>query len=83
MDMRLISQETHNYLRGIVGIDGWVKKAIALKSYSDQTPTNFDSDLEGVYLMLMGYALENLAKSIISCNAYDKKPADVTPLRKN
>lgn len=79
MDMRLISQKTHQYLRGIVGIDRWVDLAIALKSYADLRPTTSGSDMGGVYLMLMGYALEDLAKSIILCKAYDAKPTDVSP----
>jgi hypothetical protein len=76
-------KETHTYLRGIVGIDGWVDLAIALKTYADNRPTKSvdDNDMDAAYLMLMGYALENLAKSIISCRAYDAKLVDVSAFK--
>ncbi len=32
--------------------------------------------------MLMGYVLEDLAKSIILCRAYDANPLDITPFTK-
>lgn len=73
---------THTILRGIVGIDSWVDLAIALKSYADHRPagsvTDYPTSMDAVYLMLMGYALEDLAKCIILCRAYDANPLDIT-----
>lgn len=77
---RVISQRTHIYLRGIVGIDRWVDLAIELKKYADTRPTDCDDDDQNaVYLMLMGYVLEDLAKGIIACRAYDETITDVIP----
>lgn len=81
---RIISHETGLYLRGVVGIDGWVNFAIALKTYADcrQSVTSGspeDTYLDSVYLMLMGYALEDLAKCIIAHKAYNPGIEGVTP----
>lgn len=77
--IRIVSHRTGLYLRGIVGIDGWVNYAIALKAYADcglASPLDNSND---VYLMLMGYALEDLAKCIIAFKAYTPQITDVTP----
>lgn len=77
---------THTILRGIVGIDGWVDSAIALKSYADHRPkipvADYPTSMDAVYLMLMGYALEDLAKCIILCRAYDANPLDIASFAK-
>lgn len=77
---------THTILRGIVGIDGWVDLAIALKSYANHRPAgsvaDYPTSMDAVYLMLMGYVLEDLAKSIILCKAYDANPSNITLLAK-
>lgn len=79
--IRIINHETWLYLRGIVGIDGWANFAIALKAYADSrhniSTENPSQDL--VYLMLMGYALEDLAKCIIAYKAYTPAITDVIP----
>ena len=79
---RIISHETWLYLRGIVGIDGWANFAIELKAYADcrqvASPENSTTS-NAVYLMLMGYALEDLAKCIIANKAYTPAITDVTP----
>lgn len=77
---------THTILRGIVGIDGWVDLAIALKSYADHRPAipvaDYPTSMDAVYLMLMAYALEDLAKGIILCRAYDANPLDIASFAK-
>ena len=79
-DVRIISHETGLYLRGIVGIDGWADFAIALKTYADCKPIiSPETTPNAVYLMLMGYALEDLAKCIIAYKAYNATITDVTP----
>lgn len=81
--IRIVSHETGLYLRGIVGIDGWANFAVALKTYADcrqaATTSSENTNLDSVYLMLMGYALEDLAKCIIAYKAYTPKITDVTP----
>ena len=79
IDCRIISHETGLYLRGIVGRDGWTDFAVALKSYADCKPSPSGTTINAVYLMLMGYALEDLAKCIIACKAYTPGITDVTP----
>jgi len=79
---RIISHETGLYLRGIVGIDGWANFAIAIKAYADCKPVTSPENTtasNAVYLMLMGYALEDLAKCIIAFKAYTPAITDVTP----
>lgn len=78
---RIVSHKTGKYLTGIVGLDGWANFATTLKAYADSNPI---ASLEGsvsdyVYLMLMGYALEDLAKGIIAHKAYTPAIRDVTP----
>lgn len=79
--MRTVSHKTGEYLRGIVGIEGWADFAIALKAYAArrQSISTGNSTPNAVYLMLMGYALENLAKCIIVYKAYTPAITDVTP----
>jgi hypothetical protein len=82
MSARIISHETWLYLRGIVGIDGWANFAIALKAYADCKPTTSSKDAvypNAIYLMMMGYALEDLAKCIIAYKAYNAGITDVIP----
>jgi len=78
---RIISYKTGQYLTGIVGIDSWLNFAIALRAYADCKPTTSSGDTtsSAVYLMLMGYALEDLAKCIIAYKAYTPEITDVTP----
>ena len=78
---RIISYKTGQYLTGIVGIDSWLNFAIALRAYADCKPTTSSGDTtsSAVYLMLMGYVLEDLAKGIIACRAYDETITDVIP----
>lgn len=85
MRARIISHRTGLYLNGIVGIDGWANFAIELKAYADCRPTEpaADSKQNYVYLLLMGYALENLAKGIIAYKAYSPKITDATPFEEN
>ncbi len=77
---RIISYKTGQYLTGIVGIDSWLNFAIALRAYADCKPTTSSGDTtsSAVYLMLMGYALEDLAKCIIAYKAYTPEITDVT-----
>lgn len=79
--MRLISHKTGQYLNGIVGIDGWANFAVALKAYADCRPTTSSENpiRNAVYLMMMGYALEDLAKCIIARKANTPAITDVTP----
>lgn len=83
---RIVSRKTGMYTRGIVGIDGWANFAVALKTYADcrQVPASNgpseDTNQNSVYLMLMGYALEDLAKCIIAHKAYNQKIEDVKDL---
>jgi hypothetical protein len=84
INARVVSHKTGQYLNGIVGIDGWANFAIALKTYAGcrQSATSGSSEdtyLDSAYLMLMGYALENLAKCIIARKAYNPGILDVTP----
>lgn len=79
--VRIVSHETGQYLRGIVGIDGWAKFATALKAYADCRPATSSENSatsNAVYLMLMGYVLEDLAKCIIAFRAYTPEIIDVT-----
>lgn len=81
IDVRIVSHKTGQYLDGIVGIDGWANFAITLKAYADcrLTTSAGDATQNAVYLMLMGYALEDLAKCIIAYKAYTPAITDVTP----
>jgi hypothetical protein len=78
---RVVSHKTGLYLNGVVGLDGWANFAIAIKAYADSKPmTCLEKPVSDyVYLMLMGYALENLAKGIIAHKAYTPAINDVTP----
>jgi len=78
---RIVSHETGSYLRGIVGLDSWTEFAVALKAFADSKPARVSGDTtqNAVYLMLMGYALEDLAKCIIARKAYTPAITDVTP----
>jgi len=78
---RIVSHKTGKYLTGIVGLDGWSNFATTLKAYADSKPvTSLESSVSDyVYLMLMGYALEDLAKGIIAHKAYTPAIRDVTP----
>jgi hypothetical protein len=67
---------------GVVGIDGWANFAIELKASADCRPVTSPENAatsNAVYLMLMGYALEDLAKCIIAFKAYTPAITDVTP----
>lgn len=70
---RIIDGKTHGYLRGVVDINKWRDWAIELKSVADKSlaVTNPNDKQKAMYLMLMGYALENLAKGIILSKSYD------------
>lgn len=70
---RIIDAKTHGYLRGVVDINKWHDWAIELKSVADKSlaVSNPNDKQKAMYLMLMGYALENLAKGIILSKSYD------------
>jgi hypothetical protein len=78
---RVISHKTSLYLNGVVGVDGWANFAAALKAYADCRPATISCGTipDAVNLMLMGYALEDLAKCIIAYKAYTSAITDVTP----
>lgn len=78
LGVRIISAKAGKYLGGV--LYGWVDYALALKKYADcllSIPTAC-TKREAVYLMLMGLALENLAKGIIARKSYGKETTDVT-----
>lgn len=78
---RTVSHKTGLYLKLIIGLDSWTEFAAALKAYADCRPTTSSGNTtpNAIYLMLMGYALEDLAKCIIASKAYTATITDVTP----
>ena len=84
-DMRIIDAKTHGYLRGVVDINKWHDWAIELNSVADKSlaVSNPNDKQKAMYLMLMGYALENLAKGIILSKSYDAHLIAQSIVKKN